>query len=477
MNIVIFSVGPIFQTIVHGGSQKILREVAIYLGNAGHKVTILCTSRRDNQKPFNLSANVFVLPTLKFKETYPEPYYTAPYNLANIILDIRRETEKADVLYIHDGELLYHFLYKDIPTIISLRDFVYPDTLAGGLSFQRDWLLLNSEYVAGCVRDAFSSFRSGVDERIRLIPNGVDLNHFRPQTVEKLRTTLGITEETIPIIYPHRPDPRKGIYESLEAISELRIRLGSRGNNLRLLIPIWMDGSVAANSNHIYQTIYEDIKSRAAILGISNIIIYHPWISYDLMPHYYSLARATLCLGRFVEACSNVSIESVACGTPCVASRVASHRYLLPDEFVAKVSPGNSAEIVDALQAIIETPFDVQAARDFIAINYSYEKMLIGYERVLSEGKILEPLSEEYTVDLNENHLLKLPTWCDFHNGRCYNDYHYDYDDNPDLLFLLKEGMLPAKVTDLVSFGVTLKSLEKMLHSGSIVRTFAERKK
>ena len=119
MNIVILSVGPIFREHVHGGSQKILREVSTYLGQAGHRVTILCTARQDNFEQFDLSPNVIVSPTLKFKETYPEPYYTAPYNLTNIILDIRRATNDADVLYLHDGELLYHFLYKDVPTLDS----------------------------------------------------------------------------------------------------------------------------------------------------------------------------------------------------------------------------------------------------------------------------------------------------------------------------------------------------------------------
>lgn len=468
MKIVIFSVGPIFREHVHGGSQKILREVATYLGQVGHCVTILCTARKDNFEQFHLAPNVTVSPTLKFKETYPEPYYTAPYNLANIILEIRRATDKADVLYLHDGELLYHFLYKDVPTIVSLRDFVYPDTLAGGLSFQRDLLVLNSEYMAGCVKDAFSAFRPGVADRIRLIPNGVNLDHFQPQATDTIRRLINLTENAIPILYPHRPDPRKGIYEAVEAIAGLRQRLGSAGDRLRLLIPIWMDGKVTISSNHVYQTIYDEVKTYAANLGVSDLLSFHPWVPYDLMPQYYSLARATLCLGNFVEACSNVSIEASACGSPCVVARVASHRSLLPETFTWKVGYGNLEATVDALQSAIEKPLDVQAVRDFIASRYSYQAMLISYEKVLTSNALLPPLREEYTTTLTEEHTLKLPTWCDYYNGQCYNDYHYGYDNDPDLLSLLKQDFLPSRVSEIIAKGVHFTTLEKLLRDGSL---------
>lgn len=470
MKIAIFSVGPVFRDHVHGGSQKILREVAAHLGRAGHEVTILCTSRGDNHEPFRLAPGVLVSPTLRFKETYPEPYYTAPYNLANAIVDVRRASEGSDVLYLHDGELLYHFIYEDVPTVVSMRDFVYPDTLAGGLSFRRDLLVLNSEYVAGCVTDAFSSFRPSVISRMRLILNGVNLEHFRPRLTERIRKLIPLPEDAIPIIYPHRPDPRKGIYEAVEVVAGLRRRLGTRGDRLRLLVPIWIDGKVSPTSKHVYQTVYDEVRARAAELRVSDMVVYHPWVSYDLMPEYYSLGRATLCLGNFVEACSNVSLEATACGSRCVVSRVASHRHLLPDEFASKVQYGDVSAAVDALEAAIGPSPDADAARDFIGAKYSYERMLKGYEAALTGTTITPPLLEEYAFTLTGDQILKLPTWCDYRDGRCYNDYHYGYDDDPDLLLLLGRDALPAKVSDITSSGMSLEALERLLRLGSVTR-------
>jgi glycosyltransferase involved in cell wall biosynthesis len=253
MKILIFSLAPVFSSHVHGGSQKILREIAIHLGARGHEVRILCVRRPDNEHYFMLAESVAVVPTFRLKPTYPEPYYTAPGNLANMIVAIRRNLDWCDRFYIHDGELPFQDLYDGVPTVVSFRDFVYPDTLVGGFTFRRDRLLLNSEYVARCVFDAFSRFLPGLPERTIVIPNGVDLSHFFPRMTScdgQLQQIMGrIPPATYTLLYPHRPDARKGIFESITVTAKLQQRLRTRGKSVRLLIPVWMDSDVAAQSH------------------------------------------------------------------------------------------------------------------------------------------------------------------------------------------------------------------------------------
>jgi glycosyltransferase involved in cell wall biosynthesis len=471
MNIVVFSVGPIFPQHVHGGSQKILREIALYWGKMGHQVNILCTFRRDNAEPFQLGQNVFVSPILHLKETYPEPYYTAPYNLANLIVDIRRAVEVADVLYVHDGELLYHFLYKDVPTVVSFRDFVYPDTLAGAFSFRRDLLILNSQYVAKCVVDAFSTFCPSVVERLRVIPNGINLLHFRPSSTNQIRKLISLPEAAIPILYPHRPDPRKGIYETIEVIAKLRQRLGKIGDHLRLLVPLWVDGQVANNSKHIYQTIYSQVQTYANELDVCDLIVYHPWISYELMPEYYSLGRATLCIGNFVEAFGNSCIESVACGTPCIVSRVATYRDLLPDRLITKVDYGDLEATVDAVQEAIKSRYNIDEAREFIDSTYGYERMLVEYERAITEVQLSSPLQENYSKPLSASDFLKIPAWCYYGNQGYYNDYSYGYDSNLIVQRLLKQVNFPTTVAEVLKAGFATSEIEKLLRAGLLVKS------
>jgi len=49
------------------------------------------------------------------------------------------EIKKHDIFYIHDAGLNFNLLCNsEIPTIISLRDYLYPETLLGAFNFRRD---------------------------------------------------------------------------------------------------------------------------------------------------------------------------------------------------------------------------------------------------------------------------------------------------------------------------------------------------
>jgi hypothetical protein len=153
-------------------------------------------------------------------------------------------------------------------------------------------------------------------------------------------------------------------------------------------------------------------------------------------------------------------------------ARVASHRHLLPETLATKVRREDSEGTVDALGAALENNFDVDAARDFIAGKYSYDQMLAGYEDAMTGISIMPPLEEDYASGLSGGEVLKLPTWCDYRDGRCYNDYHYGYDDDPNLLSLLGRNVLPLRVSEIVERGVSLTTLERLLRSGSLTRVY-----
>ena len=157
--ILVFDISPVFKDHVHGGSEKVLREVAIYLGARGHTVNIFCVSREDNNKPFKLSKNVQVNPVLKFKQTFPSAYKTSPYNLWKIIETLKYQIGKHDVFYSHGSGLNFAEIYNQrIPTIISLRDFVYPETLVGAFNFKRDVMIVNSKTVMESVANSIGNF-------------------------------------------------------------------------------------------------------------------------------------------------------------------------------------------------------------------------------------------------------------------------------------------------------------------------------
>lgn len=472
MRIATISLGPLFPHHAHGGSERTLQTVLTYLGSLGHQCTAYCTRRDDNSGPFYLGPNVQVKPVLRFKQIFPEPYYTAPYNLTNIILTLSEAIETHDVLYIHEGELSFHFLYANIPTIIAFQDFVYPDTLANAFSFSRDRLVVNSKYVGRCVESVFSSFRPLNSNTLSVIPNGFDTNWFKPQNPQRLSAKLGLAEESIPILYPHRPDPRKGIYESIAAIHALKSLIPHDiFKRIKLLIPIWMDSEIAPNNPHIYQTIYKEITAYARDIGLNDLIHFHDWLPIQDMPEYYSLGKATLCIGNFIEAFGNVSVESELCGTPAILSRVAAQRYILPEELVSKVNYKDIDAVAHILKEILlnarNNHKDVQ---NYVETYYSQKQMTKGYANTILNAKLSQPLPEIYKFHWSSNDLISIPPWCSITSSGYYNDYHYDYIQEQALLSLIPLLNETQKVGDLLRVGRSENQIKGWVQDGFLLR-------
>lgn len=425
--ILVFSLGPIFKKYVHGGSQKVLREVSIYLGKQGNKIDIYCVEREDNNKPFQLSKNVRVFPVLKFKQTFPSSYKTAPYNLWKIIETLNEQIKKHDVFYIHDSDLNFYFLCNQkIPTVTSLRDFLYPETLLGAFNFRRDKIIVNSLHTFKGLKHTVGNYLPEIEKRVELIENGINLNLFRkvkPKKIFKLMERKLDRRDRI-ILFPHRPDSSKGIYQALNIISKLKFN--KKISNIRLLIPRYIDEGVTRD----LEEHYKNIVNRAEELGIRENIVFHQWVPYELMPEYYSLGDLTLSIGNFIEAFgSNVGLESLACGTPVIMSLVGAQRYTLPEGVVYKVAYGDEQKIVEISDDVLtgKVNLDYTGVREFIRSKFSYINMLKRYGEVITNAKVISPLKINIlNRDFKKCPLILAP-WACLTKFGVYSDYEYKY--------------------------------------------------
>lgn len=233
----------------------------------------------------------------------------------------------------------------------------------------------------------------------------------------------GISSENL-LLYPNRPDEKKGIFEALEVVSKLVWQRNR--TDLQLLIPLHIDLNTDDGAEGYYgDSHYNAIRQRARELNIEKQILFHPWIPNSLMPQYYSLGKVTLSIGKYVEAFgSNASVESVACNTPVIASRVGAQRYTFPDTMIPKIDYGDTASAVSMVESILTCGFDLSAAREHIKDNYDYKIMLAGYENVITKAKPLSKI-EPFSAD---SHItsFRLAPWCYFtNNGEVYSDYQY----------------------------------------------------
>ncbi|MCA9981451.1 MAG: glycosyltransferase family 4 protein, partial [Anaerolineales bacterium] len=390
MNITAFAINPLYPDQVIGGSTKHLHNVAVHLGELGHKITIFSTRREDTAVAFRWHENVEIRPELTFKQPFPQPYETAPHNIAWNIQRVAEHLATADRFYMHDGELLFPPLYADKPAIVSLRDNVYPETLLGSFLFRGDALIAIADYSRQVYLHTAGQFFPQLAERTITINNGIDFDKFFPAPPSPAIFDYVDVDPTAHdiLLHPHRPEPSKGLPQTIEVVDRL-VREHGRVN-LRVLVPQWF----ASNLNLEVRAFAEQIEQEIAQRGLREHFIFHGWVPQSLMPDYYRLGDVTLALGHFVEAFGNVPYESLACGTPAVVARVATHRSLLPDDLIAKVhfnDHDTAAQITaDLLRHKQRTS---PATMSYLKAHYGIETQLAAYAEVILNTPKQSPLA------------------------------------------------------------------------------------
>lgn len=466
MYIVMFSINPLFPDVVMGGAPKHLQNIAIAMGERGHEITVLCTQGKDGNLPFKWHEKVEVQPILPFHQPFPQPYAVPAYDLATIVHVIGDYLEKADRFYMHDGELLFPYVYQHIPTIVSLRDNVYPETLIGSFLFRGDKLILISEYSRQYFLNTVGRFFPDLDDRIEVIHNGLDWQKFKPVQPQKILNIIPIDPDAQPIVlHPHRPEESKGIRQTIAVVDLLVHQYGF--DNLIALAPRWHEVQISSDLREFYDSIRREISER----NLQNNFIFHEWVPQDLMPEYFSLGDVTLSLGNFVESFGNSVYESMGCGTPSIVSRISTHRELLPDHLIDKVDYDDiegAASIAARILHHRETPRP--EALEYLHSYYSVDRQLQAYADVILGAQQCPALQYRHQ-SIDEQTQFHLPPWCYRSSRGIYHDFHAGYRQLTDIEALLIECPDGFTYADGRQHGVSAEVINHWYHEGYLVPT------
>lgn len=464
MNIVGFSINPLFEDKIIGGSARHQRTVLSHLGELGHAVTVLCT-RHPDARPFRWHENVQVLPALPFKQPFPEPYAVPAYQVAEIIQIVGEQLAGADRFYMHDGELLLPFLYRDVPTVISLRDNVYPETILGSFLFAADTLIAIAEYSRQVYLRTAGRFLPELPQRAITINNGIDFAQFAPGPPARAICELtGFTPDGhFVVLHPHRPEPTKGLIQTIEVADRLVHRYGCA--NLRVLMPRWYDEAISPEVRAFYDAMAGEIERR----GLREHFVFHPWVPQRLMPDYYRLGHLTLVLGSFVEAFGNVAYESLACGTPAIVARVATHRSLVPDDLIDKVHFDDHDAAAAMAAAIWQQGRRVSGATlGFLRQNFAVDDQLRRYADAILGARRVTPAPPQVRPRGPETPYTLTP-WCYlWGEGLVFHDFQGAHRHEPLLSALLAAhpaGLTPAEA---LRQGVPADEFDRWYRAGYI---------
>jgi len=463
MKIVMFSMTPLFVEKSMGGAQKQLKKIALHLAQQGHTITILCTRRPDAREPFNWHDNAQIIPIFRFKQPYPEPYFTPVYNIANAIQDLGEYLQDADRYYSHDGGLIFPYIYQDVPSVISLRSILFAETLQSGFLFQGHKLILPSEHTRQAYLHTVGRFFPELEKRTQVIHNGFDWDVYKPtRPTEELKAIIPFDENHDYILYPHRPEEAKGIHQSIDVLDKLVNRYHQ--HQVRLLAPRWLDAGVAPELKAFYQQLEQSIAQR----GLTDYVIYHDWIDDWLITQYYSLGTVTLALGSYVETFGNTIHESLGCGTPVIMSRVGPYRDLIPD--AEKVSYGDTesaaAIAYDIIRKKERTPVHL---RDYLKTHFSLEQMVMTFTNAILNADKPTPLEYKFR-QIDEETKFQLAPWCDFsHHLGIYHDFRAEHNDDDALMKLVSSYPEDATFTRARALGISRQTMMNWYRAGYLV--------
>lgn len=204
-------------------------------------------------------------------------------------------------------------------------------------------------------------------EKLHVLRNGVDMERFQPVDRDEARRRLGLPPGQRILLSVGLLIERKGHHIAIEAMTGLRDDL---------LVIIGSGPELAR------------LQKMAENLKVMDRVRFVEQVPNERLKDWYSAADAlVLCSSR--EGWANVLLESMACGTPVVATDIPGTREVVScPEAGMLMRNRNAISLVDAINAFFLTPTKRKNTRIY-AGRYSWESTTKGqlelFETILTE--------------------------------------------------------------------------------------------
>lgn len=200
-------------------------------------------------------------------------------------------------------------------------------------------------------------------DKVVTLRNGVDLDGFRPLPQADARRALGIEDGGPVLVEVGNLLEAKGQHLAIEALVRL--------DDARLLLA--GAGSYEAS-----------LRQRAAALGVADRVTFLGRLPHERLFEVYSAADVSL-LPSANEGWPNVLLESMACGTPVVATDVGGMPEIVTTPAAGRLIAERSATaLAEAVTALLADPPDRAATRAH-AEAYGWDAVSDGQRRLFAD--------------------------------------------------------------------------------------------
>lgn len=447
MNILVYSYFAPRNDHLAGGVQSFLHYLLRGLIQSGEDVTVL-SPESDEDDLLDLGPKLSVFPVLlepndrslkPYERHYNTQYYSLLANAADVVLTLDRTVP----------------VETDTPVVLSLNNFSYSTEVDSAFGLHWDAMVVPSDYLRRCVDIIFGpEFWSGGQRPIYTIALPVDTNYFHAVDTTDILRKLNIDKSRFKIIYPHRPDPTKGLDLAIDTLKNV-VR---REPNSLLLVPGTPDS--VRNVRARERKILDDAKVKVLTEGLENHVLFHDWIGLKDLPAYFSMADVCLALGTLPETFGLSLLQSVSCLTPVVTTPSGAIPEVLPPNHGVHVVDFNSpAEASDAIFAKFD-PKALNQGRMFINERYSVDNCVHAYIECLRTTK-----KSRARYDPNIRSISKPIPWIRPLRGKIWHDYEMRYLTRSELEMLdhvVIDNQIMSSYDTFLRHGILLGPLTKM---------------
>ncbi|MDE2779019.1 MAG: glycosyltransferase [Chloroflexota bacterium] len=309
-----------------GGMNVYVRQLARALGSAGIPVDVFTREHRPGSTPAdmveNLSGNTRVIHLPAGQPDTPmEDFFDL---LPGFLAEMQDFTRRNGLQYraVHSHYWLSGWLgqafsrWLDIPHVITFhtlsrikmqsrpgeREPLQRQEVEEQIISSADRIVAFSPHE----RDAMARLYGADVSRVQLAPCGVDLGTFRPLDREESRRQLGLNGDKV-LLCVGRIESLKGVELLVRATAQL-----DTCEPVRVL--------VVGDDNGQDREV-DRLRELAESLEVGDTIDFVGRVAQEELPVYYSAADVCV-VPSFYESFGLAALESMACGTPVVASRV-----------------------------------------------------------------------------------------------------------------------------------------------------------
>jgi glycosyltransferase involved in cell wall biosynthesis len=195
----------------------------------------------------------------------------------------------------------------------------------------RKIILTSSSYLQ------LSKFTQKFEEKVIVVPNGVDLTRFNPSICgDEVRNRLTMDNEKL-ILFVGRLVPYKGLVVLFRAFSEVL----KKGLKARLVLV----------GNGPLKKLLVDLAEE---LDIQRSVVFIGEVLLTDLPSYYRAADVFVLPSRSrSEAFGLAMLEAMACGVPIIATEVGGIPFVLKGNGIL-VPPGDSLSLVNAILNLLK---------------------------------------------------------------------------------------------------------------------------